>query len=168
MSKPLLTLMMGLPRAGKSREVGRMRKSLRIAIVSPDSIRLAMHGKPFIYEAEGLVWATAKIMARSLFISGHDHVVVDATNMSRSSRDVWKDEMWDRNVIHIPTPWKVCRDRADSEIMRTVIDRMDSSKEEIHIDEGFIQIVTVENDQKGEEADGVRNGPDVARHGTSS
>lgn len=56
MSKPTLVLMVGLPRSGKST----IARSGRVPIVSPDAIRLALHGQPFIASAEPTVWATAK------------------------------------------------------------------------------------------------------------
>ena len=81
-----LILTVGLPRSGKStwaRQQGH-------PIVNPDSIRLALHGRPFIAEAESFVWAIAKTMVRALFSAGHNTVIVDATNTTRKRRDEWK------------------------------------------------------------------------------
>ncbi len=106
-----LILTVGLPQSGKStwaRQQG-------LPIVNPDSIRLALHGKPFIGLAEPFVWAIAKVMVRSLFIAGHDDVIVDATNTTRARRDDWKSRDWSRRFIEFggPDMMRLCLDRAN-------------------------------------------------------
>ena len=90
MNKLILTV--GLPQSGKS--TWAMKQGL--PIVNPDSIRLAIHGKPFIGSAEPFVWAVAKTMVRSLFLAGHKTVILDATNVTRKRRDEWKSKNWAR------------------------------------------------------------------------
>ena len=81
-----LIAMVGLPRSGKSTWA----KKAGHPIVSPDAIRLALHGQRFISEAEPFVWAIAKAMVRALFLAGHSAVILDATNNTRKRRDEWK------------------------------------------------------------------------------
>lgn len=89
LSKSLI-LTVGLPRSGKSTWA----KSQNVPIVCPDSIRLALHGLPFVSLAEPFVWAIAKVMVRALFISGHHTVILDACNTTQKRRDEWKDGSW--------------------------------------------------------------------------
>jgi len=89
---PTLILTVGLPRSGKTTWA----KQMGVPIVNPDSIRLALHGQPFIGLAEPFVWAIAKTMVRALFLAGHDNVIVDATNTTRKRRDDWKSSSWVR------------------------------------------------------------------------
>ena len=93
MNKLILTV--GLPRIGKTTWCMEM-IDYGTPIVNPDSIRLAIHGQPFISEAEPFVWATAKTMVSALFLAGHKVVVVDATNTTRSRRDFWRSSKWNR------------------------------------------------------------------------
>jgi predicted kinase len=83
-----LILTVGLPRSGKTTWA----KQQEIPIVNPDSIRLAIHGQRFIHDAEPMVWTTAKYMVRSLFLAGHDKIIVDATNTTAKRRQEWIDE----------------------------------------------------------------------------
>ena len=106
--RKLLICTVGLPRSGKStwaRQQG-------VPVVNPDSIRLSMHGQRFQPLAEPLVWATAKIMVRALFIAGHNVVIVDATNTTKRRRDEWLDPDWTVNFQYIDTPSQKCIDRA--------------------------------------------------------
>lgn len=107
----ILIATVGLPRSGKSTWA----KQQAYPIVNPDSIRLALHGQRFYGPAEPMVWATAKLMVRSLFLAGHRHVILDATNVERSRRDEWKSKEWGIFFKYIPTPKDVCIERARSE-----------------------------------------------------
>lgn len=111
MNKLILTV--GLPRIGKSTWCKQVMKR-GIPIVNPDSIRLAIHGQPFISDAEPYVWATAMTMTKSLFLAGHKKVVVDATNTTRSRRDFWKSPDWIREykVFGSPDDMLLCMERA--------------------------------------------------------
>lgn len=90
-----LLLTVGLPRSGKSTAA----RSWGYPIVNPDSIRVALHGQPFVGEAEPFVWAIAKCMVRALFLAGHTRVVLDATNTTRQRRADWKSRSWNRLFI---------------------------------------------------------------------
>jgi len=103
-----LIMTVGLPRSGKTTRV----KVLGHPIVNPDSIRLAIHGRPYIQTAEPLVWATAKYMVRSLFIAGHKTVVLDSTNTTRKRRDEWASKEWSRDFEVVLTSLEDCLERA--------------------------------------------------------
>ena len=132
MREIVLIAMMGLPRSGKTTKA----LTLQCPVVCPDAIRLALHGQPFVLEAEPMVWAIAKIMVRSLFVAGHDLVVLDATNVSRERRDVWQDSEWATYFWEVDTPADVCRQRAEAcGFPVEVIDRMDVNYEPLGEDE---------------------------------
>lgn len=103
-----LILTVGLPQSGKStwaRQQGH-------PIVNPDSIRLSLHGQPFIGLAEPFVWAVAKCMVRSLFEAGHETVILDATNTTRKRRDEWKSSSWQREFQEFDAVSPLCIERA--------------------------------------------------------
>jgi predicted kinase len=93
-----LILLAGLPRSGKSTYAKGLIDGCGAVIVNPDSIRLAIHGQPFIAEAESFVWAVAYAMTEALFIAGHDVVVVDATNTNEKARKPWYDRFQEKRT----------------------------------------------------------------------
>ena len=128
-----LILMMGLPYSGKTTEA----RKLNAPIVSPDAIRLALHGERYLGRAEFMVWPLAVLMVRALFEAGHERVVVDATHVSRKRRDFWReqgDADWTIHIREIPTLAETCVSRAvavgDHEIV-PVIYRMSEEYEHI-------------------------------------
>lgn len=80
-----LILTVGLPRSGKS--TWSMRQMVPVA--NPDSVRRAIHGQAFVQDSEPLVWGVVDTMIRSLFIAGHETVILDATNIDRATRRRW-------------------------------------------------------------------------------
>jgi len=103
-----LVLTCGLPRSGKStwaRKTGH-------PVVSPDAIRLALHGHVFVPSAERHVWAVAHTMVEALFLAGHRTVILDACNTTPKRRDEWEDPRWRLNVIHFPATAEECIERA--------------------------------------------------------
>ena len=118
-----LIAMVGLPYSGKST----IAKGMGYPIVCPDAIRVAIHGARFIPSAEGLVWAIAKIMVHSLFLSGHDVVVLDATNTTKDRRDEWVSSKYTTQWNHINTPKEECISRAKNagdEVIIPIIEKM--------------------------------------------
>lgn len=103
-----LVCMVGLPYSGKSTEA----RLMIFPIVCPDAIRIALHGHKFIPEAEPYIWAIARTMVRSLFIAGHDVVVLDATNTTEERREKWISMDWETEWSCIRTPAYVCLERA--------------------------------------------------------
>lgn len=123
-----LILIIGLPYSGKtnwatSGKEGGDHGNVR-PIVNPDSIRLATHGQRYAQEAEGLIWAMAKIMVRSLFFAGHTVVVVDACHTHKVRRDFWKDPYWKREYIVMDVAPEACMARAlnagDNDILESI------------------------------------------------
>jgi predicted kinase len=118
-----LILTVGLPRSGKSTWA----KTTGLPMVNPDSIRLAIHGQPFLPEYEKQVWETARLMVNSLFIAGHDGVILDATSVKLKDRDKWKGDFWTVKFKVFDTSKEVCLERAKKEwqdYLLAVIERM--------------------------------------------
>ena len=115
--------MVGLPYSGKSTHA----EQLDCPVVSPDAIRLALHGQRFVAQAEEMVWLHARLMVRALFGAKHPKVVLDACNTSHARRAQWISAEWKTEFHHIITPFDTCLERAtranDVEIM-AVIERM--------------------------------------------
>lgn len=55
-------------------------------MVNRDSIRLALHGRAFWPQREDEVTEIETAMIKSLFIAGHNNVIVDATHISEKRR----------------------------------------------------------------------------------
>ena len=134
-----LIMMVGLPRSGKTTKAKALAREHRAPIVSPDNIRLALHGHPFIASAEPFVWATAKLMVRSLFYD-YDTVILDACNNTRERRDEWRNRKvgsgWVRRYEVLTTDVETCRSRVDGdEALADVIERMAAASESVEEDE---------------------------------
>lgn len=96
-----LILTVGLPRSGKSTWAKQYAAHFSgVAIVNPDSIRLALHGQRFALEAEPHVWAIARTMVKALFLAGHHTVILDATNRRANNRKSWQSPDW-TVVVHV-------------------------------------------------------------------
>jgi len=85
-----LHMMVGLPRSGKSTRA----LEIGLPIVSPDAIRLALHGTLWRAESEPMVWAMAHMLVEALFLAGHDEVTLDACNVTSARRREWESEKW--------------------------------------------------------------------------
>jgi predicted kinase len=103
-----LILTSGLPRSGKSTWALKQGHP----IVSRDALRIALHGKVYLQEAEHMINAMEFYMVKSLFLAGHDTVIVDATHLKKKYIDRWDNMMWDVQVHKIDTPLDVCIKRA--------------------------------------------------------
>ena len=131
----ILIATVGLPRSGKST----WSRVQSLPIVSPDAIRLAIHGERFNAQAEPFVWLVAKTMVRALFLAGHEVVILDATNTTRKRRDDLRStEWWETYFKVIDTPKETCLARAtrenDTKII-PVIERMAAQYEPLEVDE---------------------------------
>lgn len=112
-----LVLTVGLPRSGKTswaREQG-------FPIVNPDSIRIAIHGRPFVKFWEPLVWWIVDFMIYALFLAGHSYVIVDATNTTVMRRARFRSSQWKIYVHEIKTPEWECVQRADTTMQHYLI-----------------------------------------------
>jgi len=129
-----LILTVGLPRSGKSTWAKRQ----GVPVVSPDSIRLALHGQAWEPLAEGFVWAIAKVMVRALFISGHDVVILDSTGNTVARRGDFRSKSWSRMYKVIDTDKETCMVRAkdtDQEYLIPVIEKMVEEHNPVRYDE---------------------------------
>lgn len=144
--EPRLALMRGLPRSGKTTFAkthlcAPIRSRAPYVRVSPDDIRLALHGQAFYGPAEPFVWATALVMARSLLIGG-SRVVIDATNLTVESRRQWftlaKDTGARIAVYDVDTPLETCviRNTNAGEVPLDVIRRMATTAQPLSESEG--------------------------------
>ena len=109
-NQKVLILTCGLPQAGKTTKA----LELGFPIVSPDALRLAIHGRHYVPEAEGLVWCLARYMVTALFEAGHDTVILDACNTKKARRDQWQSKIWETKFFIIDTTADECRCRAQT------------------------------------------------------
>jgi len=87
-----LILTIGLPQSGKSTWAQKQGHP----IVNRDSIRLAFHGHAYIQESEPVISVFEEYMVKSLFIAGHDTVIVDATHLRPEYIERWqKSKLWE-------------------------------------------------------------------------
>lgn len=108
MSGKVLHVMVGLPRSGKSTKAHEMGHP----IVNPDSVRLALHGQAFAAAAEKMVWALSHYMVKALFLAGHEHVILDATNTTAKRRADWVSTDWNTHFIVCQADAATCISRA--------------------------------------------------------
>ena len=112
MRKPVLTLMCGIARCGKSTWVKRNKKDA--VVICPDLVRSEIFGHQFFKNAEGFVWAFCKSMAILLLEQGKD-VILDATNTVYSRRKEWLQVGEDCNakiqIVWVQTSLKDCKKR---------------------------------------------------------
>ena len=130
-SEKTLIMTVGLPRSGKSTWA----KKQGHPIVNPDAVRLAFHGSAFVPSAEKMVWTICHYMAKSLFLAGHDKVILDACNNTRASRDNWRGS-WNVEFQTFTATAKECADRVThanpngNELLATIL-RMDTQHEPV-------------------------------------
>ena len=128
-----LVAAVGLPYSGKTGRIEEIARKLSAPIVSPDALRVAMHGQRFLGSAERMVWATAHLMVDALFMAGHQFVMLDATCNTRRRRDDWaRHKAYSTWFYVVDTSAEECIERAiaagDTEIIRQ-IERMASEHE---------------------------------------
>lgn len=90
-----LTLMCGLPRAGKSTWIKKNKKDA--IIVSPDDIRREIFGHQFYQPANKFVFALSEAMV-SLLLKQGKNVIVDATHITKGLRSSWYPVVKDIDV----------------------------------------------------------------------
>ena len=130
-----LILMVGPPYSGKTTKALEM----GYPIVSPDAVRLSLHGQRFISEAEYMVWPFCVMLVKALFAAGHRNVTVDATNNTKKRRDFWREAGdWGLAFATMDTSGKVCIERAeaagDAEIIPVIV-RMADEHEPVTTEE---------------------------------
>ena len=82
--QPTLTVIMGIPRSGKSSWIDKNKKNA--IIVSPDEIRSEIFGHQFHAPANPFIFALSGSMISLLLKQGKD-VIVDATHISHQLRN---------------------------------------------------------------------------------
>ena len=118
-----LIMTVGLPRSGKSTWA----KAQGLPVVNPDSIRLVLHGTPFLASAEPMVWSIAETMVHALFLAGHEKVILDATNLNLSLRNRWQGKPWTIALQIFDATKEQCIARAKeshTEYLIPIIERM--------------------------------------------
>lgn len=124
----ILIVTVGLPRCGKSTWA----RKQNLPIVNLDSIRLSIHGFRYIEEAEPLIQCFAKYMVKSLFLAGHNKIILDATNLTKERREIWKNENWICEFKYFNTSKNLCIERAKmsgKSYLIPFIEIMDRTKE---------------------------------------
>ena len=84
-----------------------------------------------------VVWATADLMVKPLFLAGHNTVILDATNTIMANRDFWRNPNWTNAYVGFDTPVEVCLQRAvytNQGDLVPVIKGLDSKFEPINTD----------------------------------
>lgn len=118
--------MVGLPRAGKTTAA----KTLGCPIVNTDAIREVLCGSRRLTDQETTVWQLVDLMIKALFRAGHETVILDACNVTRSRRDAfyWRD--WRTLFWFINTPVHTCIARAgENEELAGIIRQMSENFE---------------------------------------
>lgn len=117
-----LHMPVGLPRSGKSTWA----LTTGWPIVNPDSIRLAIHGQPFVASAEKLVWTITHYMVEALFLAGHENVILDACNINNRRRNEWQSKSWQREYKLFGATKEECIARTGkyNEYLIPIIERM--------------------------------------------
>lgn len=132
-----LIAMVGLPYSGKSTKAREISKKTGAPIVCPDTIRIALYSKKFVYDAEPMVWSIASIMVRALFLAGHNTVILDSTNISEKRRNQWRDSRWTVKWCVVDTKKADCMRRAfavNDEVIYPVIEKMTLEYEPVEED----------------------------------
>ncbi len=131
MNKTLI-LTVGLPQSGKSTYSLNISKERGWPIVNPDSIRLAFYNQPFIKECENWIWTYAKTMVETLFITGYEYVILDATNITKKDREFWKNDKWNIKYFLFNTQKNICIERClknKKEYLIPIIEKMNDKIE---------------------------------------
>lgn len=155
------TMMVGLPRSGKSTYI--KNNFNNIVIVSADQLRLIIYGQRFWKDGENIVWSNREIILKSLLEQGLD-IIIDETNISISSRkniiDLCKRYNYVVNVIFIYTYLEVCIQRAiesDQDDLIKVIGEMSENFEIPCEKEGIDNIKIIKDDSNVNKFVGVSN-----------
>jgi predicted kinase len=133
MNKPKLAITVGIPQAGKTTLCRNLMDTEGYVIVSPNTVRLAIHGNQYIQFAEPFVWATVETMARTLLMEGHK-VIIDATNTHLEARKKWinmaKEFGIELDIFLMMTSTEICFERNsllaipyDNKIMNKMCDQ---------------------------------------------
>lgn len=136
-----LTMLIGLPRCGKTTEAGKYEG--KAAIVSADQFRQLIYGQRFYKDGESYVWAVRNTCFKALLQQGID-IVIDETNITKESRaaaiKLAKSYGYRVEGIFFDTDPRTCKRRAidtKQEDLLPIIDKMNDQLEPPMLSEGF-------------------------------
>lgn len=147
---PTLTVLIGLPRAGKTTFL----KSFKTdqVTISADNFRQLMYGHRFYANGEGMMWATRDICLKIL-MQQHVSIIVDETNITVAHRakliKLAKDNGYHTGAIWIDTDPVICAARADNTDqadLKAIIAEMHAKLQPPEYAEGFDKIVYLGQD----------------------
>lgn len=145
-----LTMMIGLPRSGKSTWVKKSKGEA--AVIAADDFRQLIYGQRFYADGEGMVWATRDTCLKILLQQGID-IIIDETNTTAETRakiiKLASKYGYEVFGIFMDTAASVCRDRAEAskqEDLLQVIDRMEFQFALPVMSEGFKNLVAIKSD----------------------
>lgn len=81
------------------------------AVVAGDDFRTALHGQPYVYESECVVFAAMDLATRALLLRGFD-VIVDETCTTEQTLYRYLKIDLDARPVFVDTPAEVCLERA--------------------------------------------------------
>lgn len=58
------------------------------------------------------VWATVKVVVKAHFLAGHTKIIIDATGITKASRDSWKSDLWNLRFKVFDVSAEDCIERA--------------------------------------------------------
>lgn len=111
--KNRLTIVMGLPRAGKGTWID-LKKNQNDIVVSSDWIRENILGQSYSKASNSIVWSIIDSTLRILLGQGKN-VILDGINLTRSVRKFYTDIARTYGsevvIVHVKTPLDVCVER---------------------------------------------------------
>lgn len=141
MLNPTITMLIGLPRAGKTEFIKRSLTDQ--IIISADQFRQIMYGQRYYMDGESFMWATREVSLKILMQQGVD-IVVDETNITAANRAklirLAKHHGYKIAAIWIDALPDLCKCRAIStnqEDLIPIIDKMAAQFEKPEYKEGF-------------------------------
>jgi predicted kinase len=111
MNKPTLTVLVGLPGAGKSTWINNHKEKLNMVVHSSDEIRTELLGDVNDQSKNDLVFQTLHSRVKEDLLNGNN-VVYDATNLSRKRRISFIQELkhisCKKVCVLFATPYQIC------------------------------------------------------------
>ena len=153
--EPILFIMVGFPRSGKSTWI---KENSNYLVVEPDWIRREILGHQFHKPAEPIIWLIADSFIR-IALSQGQNVVLDGTNLLPFIREKYITLAKGMNAsviaIWVDTPMEVCVERNNRSVEgQKLPHNILVSKEEGFVppskDEGFDSIIVYRYDEENE------------------